>query len=383
MLEDADRAAEELLYPEFEHYIERKFDDEIPKILQAHNLLGLPISEEYGGRGADSLTYFLAVERLGQVGMGVVTFIDVHTSLAGLTIQQWGTANQKERYLAPSTKGKKILAYALTEVDAGSNPAEMKTSFEKENGYYVLNGSKYLISNGSIADALIVFARPTDKADGVTAFLVDADTEGFTVSMELKEKIGLVTSDTALLEFSECQIPDENVLGPPGKGFAVAYSALVNGRLGIAAGCLGVLDDILNQVVERARDREQHGKKIGKHQLIQKKIARIAANHEMTRWPGYIAAMLKDKYDKTPSDLQLRTALDLRSAIAKKLASEKAWESADEAVQIFGGFGYSLLSSVARHFADVRVARIYEGTDEIMELKIASSILGENFEAYS
>jgi len=382
ILEEVDAACDELLLPELEHYLARRFDEQIPIILNRHSLLGIPIREEYGGRGADAVTYGLALERMGQVGMGVVTFVDVHSSLAGLAIQQWGDPSQRETYLTPSVKGEKLLAYALTEPEAGSDPASLRMTFEEKGGRYVLKGSKYLISNGSVADALLVFAYPEHSREGMCAFIVDSDAEGFEVPMLLEEKLGLFTSDTALLEFNDCIVPRENLLGPKGRGLQVAYSALVNGRLGIASGCIGVLEDCLNQVVERAKERRQHGKEIGKHQLVQKHIAAIAMNLEMARWPTYFASMKKAEYDAHPEDLGLRAAVDHQSALAKRIASRLAFEAADHAVQVFGGFGYSVLAGVGRHFCDVRVARIYEGTDEIMDLKIASGVLGREFEAY-
>ena len=186
--------------------------------------------------------------------------------------------------------------------------------------------------------------------------------------MHLSEKLGLFTSDTALLEFQDMEIPTDMILGKLGKGFSVAYSALLNGRIGIGSGCVGVMEDCLNSCVERARNRMQHGKPIGKHQLIQKHIARIATNLESSRWPVYNAAMLKQEYDENPRP-DLRIEIDRMSATAKLIASRNAYEAADSAVQIFGGFGYSILSPVAKHLLDSRVARIYEGTDEIMELK--------------
>jgi alkylation response protein AidB-like acyl-CoA dehydrogenase len=389
-LQKVDQASEEMFVGEVEHYIARKYNEEIPKILKKYNLLGIPIDQKYGGLGRDALTYALAMERFGQVSMGIVTFVDVHSSLAGLAIQQWGNEDQKIRYLAPSTRGEKILAYALTEPEAGSDPSSMKTEFMETRDEYILNGSKYLISNGSIADALIVFAREKDdqhrqdKGDPaqITAFIVDSNAEGFSVSMRLEEKMGLYTSDTSLLEFENVRIPKSNQLGVYGKGLNIAYSALANGRIGIASGCVGVLEDCLNLALERARERKQHGKEIGKHQLIQKHIAEIAMDLEMARWPTYIAAIKKRELDRNPESRELRDEVDTRSAIAKKIASTLAFEAADRTVQIFGGFGYSILCHAARHFADSRVARIYEGTDEIMDLKIASNLLGKGFEAY-
>jgi alkylation response protein AidB-like acyl-CoA dehydrogenase len=383
ILERVDEACNELYLSEFEHYVARKYNPDTPQMLKKYGLMGLTVSEDYGGVGADSLTWALALERFGQVGLSVVTFVDVHCLLASMAIQQWGNEHLKKDYLVPAAKGEKVLAYGLTEPEAGSEPASLKTSYEERDGGYILNGTKYLISNGSIADALIIFAYPKGRKEGMSAFVVDSKSQGFSVAMHLEEKIGLFTSDTAMLEMSDVRVPRDNLLGPVGKGLHVAYSALLNGRIGIGSGCVGIIGDCLNSITERAKSRVQHGKLIGKHQLIQRHLANVAMNLEMARWPTYYAAVEKTRLDTHPVDLELRNKVDLQSAIAKRVASRLAYEAADMAVQVFGGFGYSLLSPVARHLCDARVARIYEGTDEIMELKIASLILGRGFEAYS
>ena len=383
ILERVDQACQELYLPEVEHYIAHKYNEETPRVLAKYDLMGLTIPSSYGGLAADPLTWALALERFGQLGLGVVTFVDVHSLLACLAITQYGLEDLKQRYLAPAAKGKKILAYGLTEPEAGSEPTSLKTTYERREGEYVLNGTKYLISNGSIADAVIIFAYPNGRQEGMSAFVVDSSAQGFSAALHLEEKIGLFTSDTALLELNECRIPKENLLGTEGKGLHVAYAALLNGRIGIGSGCVGIMEDCLSSVIERAKSRTQHGKLIGKHQLIQRYIATIAMNTEMARWPNYVAAVDKIQLDVNPTNVDLRSRVDLESAIAKRIASRLAFESADLAVQIFGGFGYSLLSPVARHLCDSRVARIYEGTDEIMELKIASLVLGKGFEAYS
>ncbi|MDG6910729.1 MAG: acyl-CoA dehydrogenase family protein [Nitrososphaerota archaeon] len=382
LLQDADAAASELIVSEFESYVERKYNPEIAGVLRRHDLLGVPIDTKYGGRGARQLVEALFLERMGQTGMGVITLADVHMCLGSLAIQDWGNEEQKGRYLPAAAKGDALFAYALTEPEAGSDPASLKTSYAKERGGFRLSGSKYLISNGSIATDMIVFARAEGSAGGVTAFLVDTKQEGFRVDMRLEEKIGLFTSDTSLVSLDGVFVPREDLLGEEGKGLSVAYSALLNGRIGIASGCLGVMEDCLNQVRERVSSRVQHGKEIGRHQLIQKHVACIESSLESCRWLVYRAAMKKDDYGRSPGDLSIRRDADRLSAVAKYASSRCAFESADRAVQCFGGFGYSIMSPVARHFLDSRVARIYEGTDEIMELKIASSILGREFEAY-
>jgi alkylation response protein AidB-like acyl-CoA dehydrogenase len=382
ILSDADKAAEELVTSEFEHYVARKYNPEVPKVLKKHGLLGAPISEEYGGRGARQIVQALYIERIGQLGMGPVTFADVHQCLGSLTIQDWGSDYQKKRYLPKAVNGEVILAYGLTEPDAGSDPASLKTYYKRDGDGYRLTGSKYLISNGSIATNILIFAYPEGQTKGASAFIIDTGKEGFNIDMNLEEKVGLFTSDTALLSLDELYVPKEDLLGPEGKGFHVAFSALLNGRIGVGSGCVGVMEDCLNQVRERASSRVQHGKPIGKHQLIQKHIALIASTLEASRWVVYRAALKKDEYEKDSASAILRSDVDRLSAIAKYVASRGAFESADHALQVFGGFGYSIMSPVSKHLLDTRVARIYEGTDEIMELKIASSVLGKEFEAY-
>lgn len=382
ILEDADAAAAELVVSEFERYVERKYNPEVPIVLKKHNLMGVPIKEAYGGRGARQLVQALFLERMGQTGMGVITFADVHQCLGSLTIQDWGTEEQRQRYLPRAAKGEVVLAYALTEPEAGSDPASLKTTYAKEGNGFRLSGSKYLISNGSVATNLVTFAYPKEGGTGPTAFILDTKDKGYMVDMRLEEKIGLFTSDTSLLTFDGAYVGKDDVLGVEGKGFSVAYSALLNGRIGVASGCIGVMEDCLNQVKERATSRVQHGKQIGKHQLIQKHIAIIETNLEACRWLVYRAAVKKDEFERDTKNIPLRNEADRLSAIAKYMASRCAFESADHAVQCFGGFGYSIMSPVAKHLLDTRVARIYEGTDEIMELKIASSVLGRDFEAY-
>src|SRR5271156_1590108 len=188
LFQRVDQACDELLIPEFEKYMERKFNDKVPEILKKHRLMGVPISKKYGGDGARPLVLSLALERFGQLGLGVVTFVDVHEALGSQTIQEWGNEEQKQRYLTKAATGEIVLAYALTEPEAGSDPTSLKTQFRKDGNNYYLTGSKYLISNGSIADRLIVFAYPEGQTKGMTAFLVDAKEHGFSVDMKLEEK---------------------------------------------------------------------------------------------------------------------------------------------------------------------------------------------------
>lgn len=382
ILDDADKAAEELSKSEFEHYIKREVNPDHKKVLTKHGIIGASVDKRYGGRGANPLVSVLVKERLGQLGMGLSSFINVQMFLGEMMIQRWGTDDQKERYLRPAVRGEKIFAYGLTELEAGSDPSEMQTTYEKRGSRYILNGSKYLITNGSIADNLIIFARSKDNRDEKSAFIVDSKSSGFSIPMRMEEKIGLFTSDTAMPQMDGVEVDEADVFGGIGNGMHVAYSGLMNGRTGVASASIGVIEACLNAVVERAKERIQHGKEIGKHQLIQNHIAEIRQNLEMARWPVYFAAIRKAEYEADTSNESLINELDLRISLAKKIASRLAFESADRAVQVFGGFGYSILSPVGRLFCDSRVARIYEGTDEIQSLKIAEGVLGKDFKAF-
>ena len=356
------------------------FNDQLIPLCKKYRLLGIPVKTEYDGRAADSLAYTRSLERIGMEGTGVRTFFSGHTSIGQVPIQMWGSKEQKLRYLPPSTRGEKILAFGLTEPDAGSNPLEMKMSYEVKDGHYVLNGVKYLISNAGIANAIIAFAYP--KGGGrISAFIVDTDKEGF-LKQDQTTKLGMPTSNTALFELHDYPVPKDNLLGKEGDGFKIAMSTLMSGRLSVAAGCLGVIADCLKEAVRYAKERSQHGKSIAKHQLIQEHIAMMRIGLDASRSLVYKAAYLKGKYDDAPDNSQIRSLADRMIAEAKFFAANAAWDAADRAVQVFGGRGYSYLFRPGRHLQDVRVCRIYEGTDEILKLKIASAVLGKEYEAF-
>ena len=364
-------------------YLERKFNDQVSSVFKEAHLLGLPISKDYGeGQGADSLTYALAIERIGQEGTGVRTFFSGHTSLGQLTVQKWGNKEQKDRYLPKTTTGDLVMAFGLTEPTAGSDPASLKTNFEERDGYFFLNGQKAWISNGSIADLIVVFAYPKGSTERMCAFLVESESEGFSAE-PIKNKLGLPTSDTGLLYFDNCKVPKENMLGPPGKGLSIAYSALMSGRLSVAAGSVGVAQDCLTEAIHYAKERVQHKKKIGKHQLVQREIAKISLDLETSRLLTYKAAVMKTKSDLDAKNYDLRDEADWCIAQAKYCAANASFRAADRALQIFGANGFSFENRPARHLVDTRVCRIYEGTDQILEQKIAIRLLGEEYQAYS
>jgi alkylation response protein AidB-like acyl-CoA dehydrogenase len=360
-------------------YVEHRFNDQVVPLARKHGLLGIPVPTEYGGRGADTVTYVRALSRIGREGTGVRTFFSGHTSIGAYPILSWGSEDLKRRYLPAACRGDKVLAFGLTEPDAGSNPLEMQTTYRRDGDHFVLNGIKYLISNGGIADAVVCFAYPEGRTGRISAFVVDRG-PGF-LSEDLTAKMGMPTSNTAMFELTECRIPAANLLGAEGEGFRIAMGTLVSGRLSVAAGCLGVIEDCLADALTYARERQQHGKAIGKHQLVQEHLAHIEMDRVTTAALLMEAAAAKDASHATPDDA-LRARADLLAAQAKLHAANAAWDAADRAVQVYGGRGWSTLYRPGRHLMDVRVCRIYEGTDEILKLKIAAALLGKEFEAY-
>src|SRR5881396_550066 len=382
ILDEVDRACKEIRPLEDAAYLSGSFNQHLVPIFKRAQLLGLPISRRYGeGQGADILTYALALERIGREGTGVRTFLSGHVSLGQLTVQKWGSEQQKERFLPPATRGEKVMCFGLTEPTAGSDPAGLRTSFEDRGGFYYVNGSKAWISNGSIADVAVVFAYPKGKQEGMCAFVVEKGFEGYS-SQRQKHKLGMPTSDTGSIFLDNCRVPKENLMGSLGKGLSIAYSGLMSGRLSVAAGCLGVIEDCIEEAVGYAKQRVQHGKQIGKHQLVQRHIGDMSTSLEAAKNLVYKAALLKKRSDSSPGDRELRDEADVMIAKAKYFASNASFEAADRTVQILGSSGYSFETRAPRHLVDTRVCRIYEGTDEIMVQKIAVSLLGNDYEAY-
>jgi len=372
---DEVRPAEELCY------LEHRFNDQAIGLAKKYNLLGMPVASEYGGRQADARTYALALARIGREGSGLRTLFSAHSSIGQYPIARYGTPEQKQRYLPASARGDRIMAFGLTEPDAGSNPLEMKTTYRREGSRFVLNGIKYLISNGGIADTIVVFAYPEGAAGRISAFILDTDGPGIERE-DLTAKLGLPTSNTAMFQLTDYAVPAENLLGNEGDGFRIAMATLVSGRLSVAAGCLGVIEDCLAEAVQYAKDRLQHGKAIARHQLVQEHIAEIEMARQTTEAILALAVEAKAASDADPASKDLYERADLLITKAKYHASNVACQAADRAIQVFGGRGYSELFRPARHWQDVRVCRIYEGTDEILKLKIAASVLGKEYAAF-
>jgi alkylation response protein AidB-like acyl-CoA dehydrogenase len=388
LLDDVEAFCQEVRPNEELCYVEHKYNDQLIPLAKKHNVLAMPVPVQYGGRGADAVTYLRALARIGREGTGVRTFFSGHTSIGEYPILTYGNEDQKRRYLPAAARGEKILAFGLTEPDAGSNPLEMTSTYEKRGDHYALNGVKYLISNGGICDAVIAFAyphvrsiddqgRPTSR---VSAFIVDR-VAGF-ASEDLTAKLGMPTANTAMFEMTDVVVPLSNMLGEEGNGFRIAMGTLVSGRLSVAAGCLGVIEDCLAECLVYAKERHQHGKPIGKHQLVQEHLAAIEQARFASDCVLMRAAEAKDASAAEPGNAELRQKADLLAAQAKLFITNAAWDTADRAVQVFGGRGWSTLYRVGRHLMDVRVCRIYEGTDEVLKLKVAAALLGKEYEAY-
>ncbi len=356
-------------------YVEHRRNDQVVPLAKKHNLLGMIVAKEYGGRRSDAVTYVKALARINQEGTGVRTFFSGHTSIGEYPIMTWGNEALKRRYLPHACTGETILAFGLTEPEAGSNPLEMQSTYERRGGKFILNGVKYLISNGGIADAIVTFAYSTGNSRRVSAFVVDSKAAGFAAE-DLVAKMGMPTSNTAMFEMTNVEVPESNLLGTEGEGFRIAMGSLVSGRLSVAAGCLGVIEDCLNEVLNYAKERNQHGKPIAKHQLVQEHIAMIEQHRVSSEAMVLRAALAKDASGAAPNDAELAKNADMAAAQAKLFAANAAWDAADRAVQVFGGRGWSTLYRPGRHLQDVRVCRIYEGTDEILKLKIAAHLLG-------
>ncbi len=340
---------------------EERFDREIFDKMGELGLTGIPWPEEYGGIGADYVSYCIAVEELSRVCASTGVTLSAHLSLASWPIYTYGNEAQKQTFLTRLATGEALGAYALSEPGAGSDVASMKTSAKAVGDHYVLNGNKVWITNGGVADIYIVFAK-TDadaKHKGISAFIVEKGTEGFTFGKKEK-KLGIRSSPTTELVFENCSIPKENMLGVEGDGFKIAMSTLDGGRNGIAAQALGIAQGALDAAVDYAKERKQFGKPIAHNQGISFKLADMATDIEAARLLTYQAAWLESNglpYGK-------------QSAMSKLFAGDAAMRVTVEAVQVFGGYGYTKDYPVERYMRDAKITQIYEGTNEIQRLVI-------------
>ncbi|MCG3086999.1 acyl-CoA dehydrogenase [Sporosarcina cyprini] len=341
---------------------EERFDMDIFKKMAELGLTGIPWPEEYGGIGSDYLAYVIAVEELSRVCASTGVTLSAHTSLAGWPVYKFGTEEQKQKYLRPMAEGTKIGAYGLTEPGSGSDAGGMRTTAKLDGDHYVLNGSKIFITNGGIADIYIVFAvtDPESKHKGTSAFIVEKDFAGFSVGKKEK-KLGIRSSPTTEIMFDNCRVPKENLLGEEGEGFIIAMKTLDGGRNGIAAQAVGIAQGALDAAVDYAKERVQFGKPIAANQGVGFKLADMATATEASRLLTYQAAWLES------NNLPYGKA----SAMAKLMAGDTAMKVTTEAVQVFGGYGYTKDYPVERFMRDAKITQIYEGTQEIQRLVIS------------
>lgn len=329
-------------------------------------LMGIPIPEEYGGSGMDYVSYIIAVHELSRVSATVGVILSVHTTLGTVPILNYGTEEQKQKYIPKLASGEHIGAFALTEPNAGSDAGSLKLRAVKKGDEYVLNGSKIFITNGIEAEVFLVLARTDEAAGtkGISAFIVEKDTPGLNIGKN-ENKMGLHGSSTVSLGFDNCVVHQDQLLGVEGEGFKIAMSNLNAGRVGIAAQGLGIAEASLNAATAYAKEREQFGKPIAHNQGISFKLADMATEVEASRLLVYKAATKLAEGTISPEE----------ASMAKMFATKTARKSAIEAVQIFGGYGYTEDYEVERYFRDAKITEIYEGTNEIQRLVISKQLL--------
>lgn len=345
-----------------------EFPDEAVAKLGEMGIMGLPYPKKYGGAGQDILSYAIAVEELSRVDGGTGVILSAHVSLGSWPIFAYGTEEQKKKYLVPLAKGEKIGAFGLTETNAGSDAGETETTAVLQGDHYLLNGGKIFITNADKADTYIVFAvtTPDIGVRGISAFIVEKGWEGFTFG-DHYDKMGIRSSSTAELLFNDVKVPVENLLGKEGQGFKIAMSTLDGGRIGIASQALGIAQGAYEHALEYAKEREQFGKPIGAQQVISFKLADMATKLRCARFLIYSAAELKEAHE----------SYGMEAAMAKQYASDVCLEIVNDALQIFGGTGYLKGMEVERAYRDAKITTIYEGTNEIQRVVIASHLLGK------
>ncbi|SHI29999.1 Acyl-CoA dehydrogenase [Streptomyces sp. 3214.6] len=342
-------------------------DRSIVKKLGEVGFLGLTIDEEYGGSGGDHLAYCLVTEELGRGDSSVRGIVSVSLGLVAKSVAAWGNEEQKRRWLPGLTSGAYVGCFGLTEPGTGSDAGNLSTRAVREGDEYVINGTKMFITNGTWADVVLLFARSTDAPGhkGVSAFLVPTDTPGLG-RRTLHGKLGLRGQATAELVLDDVRVPTSAMLAPEGKGFSVAMSALAKGRMSVAAGCVGIAQAALDAAVRYAGEREQFGKPIARHQLVQELISDIAVDVDAARLLTWRVADLVDR----------GLPFAVESSKAKLFASEAAVRAANNALQVFGGYGYIDEYPAGKLLRDARVMTLYEGTSQIQKLLIGRALTG-------
>ena len=347
---------------------EERFPSETVEKMSKIGFFGLNIPKQYGGTDADGIMYTMAVEELSKVCATTGVILSAHASLGVSPILEFGTEEQKQKFLPKMATGEWLGAFGLTEANAGTDAAGQQTTaiFDEATQEWILNGSKIFITNAGYAHIYIVFAM-TDKSlglKGISAYIVEADRPGFSIGKKEK-KLGIKGSSTCELIFEECRIPKENLLGAVGKGFKIAMMTLDGGRIGIAAQALGIAGGALDETIKYVNERKQFGKAIGKFQNTQFQVADMYAKVEASKCLVYKAAWKK----------MMKQPYSLEAATAKLFASEAAMEVTTKAVQLHGGYGYTREYPVERMMRDAKITEIYEGTSEVQRMVIAASIM--------
>lgn len=346
-----------------EKTIPRSIYDELGKI----GFTGVIIPQEYGGSGFDTLSYVIILEELARVSPSVSVAMDVQNGLVEYPIFTWGSEELKKKYLPKLCSGEYIGGYALTEPQAGSDAANVQLKAEKSGDEYILNGSKFFITNANHASVFVVFARTSiekKRHEGITAFMVERNTDGFKIGEDYR-KLGVRGSSTAELMFENVRVPESSMLGELGKGFYIAMNTLNMGRIGIGAQALGIAQASLEKSIEYMRQREAFGKKIAEFQGLQFSLSDIATELEAARLLVYDAAMRADNH----------LPLIKEASMAKYYSSRVAMDASRFAVQVHGGYGFIEDFDVERYYRDAKITEIYEGTSEIQKLVIAREIL--------
>lgn len=343
------------------------YDRELLQKLQKIGAFGIPYSREYGGQGADVLTYTLCMEEMSKVDASTGITLSVHTSLCCPCINEFGTEEQKQKYLRPLVDGSKIGCFGLTEPGAGTDAAGVKTTADKtEDGkYYVLNGTKMFTTNSGFADTFIVFAL-TDKSKGpkgMSAFIVEREFEGLSVGPNI-ERMGIRAASNCEVSYENVRVPAANRLGKEGQGFKIAMKALDGGRIGIAAQSVGLAQGALNEALAYVKERKQFGRPIAAFQTTQFKLADMQTKIDAARLMTWRAAKTKDEGGNYGPE----------AAMAKLFASDVANQVCREAVQLMGGYGYCREYPVERALRDAKITEIYEGTSEVMKMVVAGSM---------
>ena len=348
-----------------------RFPTELVARMGELGLMGVAVPEAYGGSGMDHVSYALAMEEISAACASTGVIMSVNNSLVCDPILRYGTEEQKQAFLTPLASGQKLGCFGLTEPSSGSDAAHMDTTARREGDDWILDGAKNWITNGPAADLIVVFCN-TDReagARGVTAFIVPKDTPGFSTDPP-DEKMGIHAAQSCTVSFENCRVPDRYRLGEEGQGFKIAMSTLDGGRIGIAAQALGIARAAYEKALAYSKERKAFGKPIAQLQAIQFKLADMATRLEAARLLTWRAAWLKDQARENPKLRYTREAAE-----AKLFASETATFVTHQAMQIFGGYGYSQEYDLERHYRDARITEIYEGTSEIMRVVIANQVL--------